>query len=141
MASTFTAQLGAFRDKTKAQMKAVLSESVQDVISIAQTPVAQGGRMPVDTGTLRNSLLSELNGAQLGEGPMSYTIVAETMEPGDIARFGWGGAASAYAMRQHEGFVGEDSLGRSYNQPGKHWIDGAAAQWPAIVAANVGRLK
>ena len=33
---TFTAQLGAFRDKTVEQMRAVLSASVQDVLDEAQ---------------------------------------------------------------------------------------------------------
>ncbi len=138
MASTFTAQLGAFRDKTKAQMQAVLTESVQDVVREAQLSDDDGGRMPVDTGDLRSSLVSELNGSQVAQGENSYTIVAEMMEPGDTARFGW---TAAYAMRQHFGFVGEDSLGRSYNQSGKFWIDGAAAQWQDIVAANVGKVK
>lgn len=138
MAKTFTASLGAFRDKTKAQMQAVLSTSVQDVIEEAQKPVAQGGRMPVDTGYLRNSLVSELNGTLNGHGADSYTLTAQSMDPGDVARFGW---TAKYARRQHEGFVGEDSLGRTYNQSGKHWIDGAAAQWQQIVDKNVGKLK
>ncbi|MFD2439740.1 hypothetical protein ACFSS8_05970 [Paracoccus kondratievae] len=128
----------AFRDKTKGQMKAVLSESVQDVIEEAQRPIAQGGRMPVDTGNLRNSLISELNGVQIGTGATSYTLAAAGMEPGDIARFGW---TAAYALRQELGFVGQDSLGRTYNQAGKHFVEGAADQWPQIVARNVERLK
>ena len=96
MTTTFTAQMNAFRDKTKAQMKAVLSESVQDVIAAAQLPEAQGGRMPVRDGNLRNSLVSELNGSQLGEGEGSYALVAANIEPGDVARFGW---TAAYARR------------------------------------------
>lgn len=135
---SFTLQMQAFRDKTKAQARAVLGASVQDLLEDAQTPVAQGGRMPVDTGHLRNSLASELNGAKLAEGPESYTLVAASMDAGDVARFAW---TAAHALRQHEGFVGEDSLGRSFNQQGKHWVDAAAAKWPAIVARNTERLK
>lgn len=138
MASTFAAQLSAFRDKTKEQCKAVLSASVQDVIQEAQTPIAQGGRMPVLDGHLRNSLVSELNGASVAQGPESYTLVAAEIEPGDVARFGW---TAAHAMRQEFGFVGEDSLGRTFNQQGKHFVEGAAANWPAIVERNVGKLK
>lgn len=138
MASTFTADLAAFRDKTKEQMQAVLSASVQDVLEEAQKPVAQGGRMPVDTGFLRNSLVSELNGSQIGTGAASYTLAAAGMAPGDIARFGW---TAAYAMRMELGFVGEDSLGRTYNQAGRHFVEGAAAQWQQIVASNIGKLK
>lgn len=138
MAQTFTAQMNAFRDKTKAQMRAVLSASVQDVVSAAQLPVAQGGRMPVDTGFLRNSLVSELNGAQVAQGAGSYTLAAASMEPGDVARFGW---TAEYALRIENGFVGQDALGRNFNQQGRHFVEGASAQWPAIVTANVGKLK
>ena len=138
MATTFTASLAQFRDKTKAQMQAVLSASVQDVLEEAQKPVAQGGRIPVDTGFLRNSLVCELNGSQIGTGATSYTLAAAGMEPGDIARFGW---TAAYALRMELGFVGEDSLGRTFNQQGRHFVEGAAAQWPQIVAKNIGRLK
>lgn len=138
MATTFTASLAQFRDKTKAQMQAVLSASVQDVLDEAQKPVAQGGRMPVDTGFLRNSLVSELNGSEVARGVNSVLLTTTAMRPGDVARFGW---TAAYAMRLHEGFVGEDSLLREYDQGGMFWIDHAAAQWPAIVAANIARLK
>lgn len=138
MSKTFAADLAAFRDKTKAQMQAVLSASVQDVLEEAQKPVAQGGRMPVDTGFLRNSLVCELNGSQIGTGATSYTLAAAGMEPGDIARFGW---TAAYSLRVELGFVGEDSLGRTFNQQGRHFVEGAAAQWPQIVAKNIGRLK
>lgn len=136
--STFTAQMQAFRDKTKKQARAILSASVQDVIEEAQRPIAQGGRMPVDTGALRNSLVSELNGAQVAQGAEGYTLAAVGMEPGDVARFAW---TAAHAKRQEFGFVGEDSMGRSFNQQGKHFVEGASAQWPAIVAKNAAQLK
>lgn len=138
MAGSFTVQMQAFRDKTKEQMRAVLQASVQDVIEEAQKPIAQGGRMPVDTGVLRNSLVSELNGAQVAQGAAGYTLAAAQIEPGDVARFGW---TAAHAMRQEYGFIGEDSKGRSFNQAGKHFVEGAAAQWPAIVEKNIARLK
>lgn len=136
--TTFTVQMQAFRDKTKAQMRAALSASVQDVISEAQRPEAQGGRMPVDTGFLRGSLVSELNGAKIAEGADSYTLAAAQIEPGDVARFGW---TAEYARRMELGFVGTDSKGRTYNQSGRHFVEGAAAQWPAIVERNAARLK
>lgn len=138
MAKTFAAQLEAFRDKSVAQIEAVLSASVQDVVEEAQRPKAQGGRMPVDTAFLRNSLVSELNGAQMGQGAESYALTAEAMGIGDIARFAW---TAAYAKRLHFGFVGEDSMGRTYNQQGNYWIDGAAAEWQQTVSKNVERLK
>ncbi len=138
MANSFTLQMQAFRDQTKEQMRAVLSASVQEVIEEAQTPVAQGGRMPVDTGFLRNSLVSELNGSKVAEGPESYVLAAASIKPGDVARFGW---TAEYALRMELGFVGEDSKGRTFNQQGRHFAESAAAQWPAIVERNIGKLK
>lgn len=146
---SFSASIAAFATKTKAQQQAVLSESIQDFMDIAQTPVANGGNMPVLDGHLINSVVTELNGSQIGaaaeiedlsggQSAANIALLVTQMEPGDTARIGW---AAAHAMRQHEGFVGEDSLGRSYDQQGKHWIDKTATQWPAIVKRNVGRLK
>ncbi|MCZ0963885.1 hypothetical protein [Paracoccus benzoatiresistens] len=147
MASTFTASLAAFRDKTKAQMQAVLSASVQDVMEMAQEPQPSvtetggsfvEGKIPVDTGHLRNSLVSELNGSPGPEGSESYVLVAAEMQPGDVARFGW---TAEYALRLHSGFVGTDSLGRTYNVSGRFWLDRTVVQWPQIVERNAARLK
>lgn len=134
----FAAQIAELAEKSIEQQRAVISASIQDVIEAAQLPVAQGGRMPVDTGALRNSLVSELNGSEVARGAESYTLVAAQIEPGDTARFGW---TAEYSLRVEYGFVGEDSLGRTYNQQGKFFVEGAAAQWQGIVAKNAGRLK
>lgn len=145
---SFAAAFAIFRDKTKAQMQAVLAESVQDVMDIAQTPVANGGRMPVDTGALINSVATELNGRQLGtagkedkSGAQSATNIAllvTEMQPGDVATIAW---TAAHALAQHEGRVIEKADGTSVSLEGKRWVDGAAAQWPQIVERNVKRLK
>lgn len=150
MATTFAAQMAQFRDKTREQMKAVLQRSVQDVLEEALRSESLGGRLPVKTGFLRNSLVSELNGTtswpvthppkdgSAGGGSPHYLLTVAEMEPGDIARFAF---TAAYAARMEYGFVGEDSKGRTYNQQGRHFVEGAAAQWPAIVARNIGKLK
>ena len=146
---SFAASLSGFRDKTKEQMKAVLSYSVQDVLDEAQRPVANGGRMPVLDGYLINSVVTDLNGSQIGQASESpdkgggqssanIALLVADIEPGDIARIGW---TAAHARRQHDGFVGEDSKGRSYDQQGKHWVDGAAEQWSQIVDRNIAKLK
>lgn len=146
---SFAASIAAFADKTKEQMQAVLSESIQDVMDIAQTPVANGGRMPVLDGHLINSVVTDLNGSVIGKASetadksganstANITLLVTQIQAGDVARIGW---TAAHAMRQHEGFVGEDALGRTYNQEGKRWVDGAAEQWSQIVERNVGRLK
>lgn len=129
MAKSFAASLKAFEGKTVAAMKAVMRESVQDVCEQMQTPVAIGGRMPVDTGFLRNSLASGLNGSFGPEGADSYVLTIAGMEIGDTARFGYG---ANYAR-----FV---ELGTS-KMTGRHFMGTAAAAWPQIVEANAARLK
>ncbi|WP_313609337.1 HK97 gp10 family phage protein [Rhizobium sp.] len=134
----FAADVRAFADKTRVQMHAVLAESLQDVVEIAQTPKAKGGRMPVDTGYLRNSLVSGLNGSFGPPSADSYLLTIAQFQIGDVIRFAW---TAPYARRINSGFSGTDSLGRTYEQVGAHFIDAAAAQWPQIVTANAARLK
>lgn len=135
---TFTASVNAFRDKTKAQMRDVFSEAVQDVIEAAQQPKASGGRMPVDTGNLRNSLASGLNGSFGAPSADGYIVTLSQLEIGDIAQFAW---TAPYARRMELGFFGTDSLGRTYEQPGNHFVGVAAAQWPQFVAKWAARVK
>lgn len=135
---SFAASVAAFRDKTKRQMRDVFAEAVQDVVEIAQTPKAKGGRMPVRDGNLRNSLASGLNGSFGATGPDSYVVTLSGLEIGDIAQFAW---TAPYARRMELGFSGTDSLGRTYEQPGNHFVGSAAAQWPQRVAYWAARVK
>lgn len=135
---TFAASVADWAAKTKAAQLQVMRDSVADVIEDAGLPKAQGGRMPVDTGNLRNTIASGLNGDLGLPNSASVELTIAQMEAGDVARFAW---TAEYAMRQELGFVGEDALGRTYNQEGSHFVGGAAAKWPAIVAANVEKNK
>lgn len=125
--STFTAQIKAFADKSKEKVEAVIKQSAQEVFSTAQTPKAMGGRMPVDTGTLRGSLMSDINGSRVGVGPDSYVLAIAGMEAGDVIFAGWGGPAAGYARHQEYG---------TSRMPGNFFMLSAAQQWQAIVARN-----
>ena len=46
----------------------------------------------------------------------------------------------AYAKRLENGFVGEDSLGRHYNQPGRFFVRDNVARWPIVVAARAQQI-
>lgn len=118
MVRTFSASVGRYGKLTLDKMRDVMRESIQDVIEDAQTPVAKGGRMPVDTGFLRNSVASGLNGAF---GPPDSGLIALTiagMDLGDTSQFAW---TAVYAMIQ------EDR---------NHFVAVAAARFPDRVAAN-----
>ena len=48
---------------------------------------------------------------------------------------------TAYARRLEHGFVGEDSLGRKYNQTGRHYVGNNVKRWALIVEQEAARLK
>jgi Bacteriophage HK97-gp10, putative tail-component len=126
---TFTAQIKAFADRSKEKIEAVVKQSAQEVFSIAQTPIGQGGRMPVDTGFLRNSLAAELNGATVGGGADAYVLAVAGMELGDVIFAGW---TANYARFQEYG---------TSAMAGNFYMLGAAQQWQAIVARNAEAIR
>jgi hypothetical protein len=138
MARYTFAQLDQWTKKTEKRIDAVLKDATQSVIAVAQQTKAKGGRMPVDTGNLRNSLQSSVAGGAMGEGASSYILVAAGMKGGDLATFTW---TAEYARRVNNGFTGADSLGRNYSQVGAHFVEGAVDQWPAIVRASIAKAK
>jgi hypothetical protein len=139
MAGKFEAQVAEFARLTKEKMLLVVKQSAQDVFEIAQKPKAQGGRMPVAVGYLWNtSFVAGLNGTFTMSGGESYVLAIAGMELGDSMIGGW---SAEYALRMEYGFVGEDSLGRTYNQPGNFYALNAAMEWQAIVARNVQKAQ
>ena len=138
MARYTFATLDQWTKKTQRRIDAVLKDSTQSVVAVAQQTKAKGGRMPVDTGNLRNSLRSSVAGGAMGEGASSYILVAGNMKGGDLATFTW---TAEYARRVNDGFTGPDKLGRTYSQVGAHFVEGAVDQWPAIVRASIAKAK
>ena len=145
----FIADVSRFADKTADQMLLVARQSIDDVVRIAQTPVAKGGNMPVDTGFLRNSLVVELRNAEAAKGTPddgkesntsldAVTLGLSSMQLGDPFSVAW---VAEYALRRHYGFKGTDSLGREYNETGMLWRDNAAQKWSRIVAKNARRVQ
>ena len=123
------AQLDQWTKKTERRIDAVLKDATQSVIAVAQQTKAKGGRMPVDTGNLRNSLQSSVAGGASGEGASSYILVAGNMKGGDVATFTW---TAEYAAAVNNGNNG---------RPGAHFVEGAVDQWPAIVRASIRKAK
>ena len=141
----FVADLKAYRDLTVEQMRTVFVDAAIDVLADAQTSatgITAGGmliegRIPVVSSDLINSLTSGLNGGGGTAGAESYSLALAGLEIGDTARFEW---TMEYALRVHEGFTGTDALGRSFNQPGWHFVGTNAARWPEFVE-NRARLN
>jgi len=132
------ATLDQWTKKTEKRIDAVLKDSTQTVIRTAQKTKAKGGRMPVITNNLRDSLQSSIAGGASGQGEESYILAAAGMKGGDVATFTW---TAEYARRVNNGFTGPDKLGRTYNQVGAHFVEGAVDQWRAIVRASIAKAK
>lgn len=131
---TFRASdMRGWTEKQKRNVSLIVKQSIQDVSELAQQPRAKGGRLPVDTGFLRNSYVAGINGSTALSGPNVYEAVIAGLDMGDTFVAGW---TAAYALRQERGFVGPDSLGRVYNTPGNFFMASALAQWAAIVERN-----
>lgn len=130
-AQKFAAQLNEWARATTERMEMIFKESSQEVFRRAQLPKAQGGNMPVDTGNLRNTFVAGLNGTTSLSGPDAYIAAIAGADLGDVVFGGW---TAKYAARQEFGFVGQDRLGRSYNQEGNGFARKAAMAWQPIVS-------
>lgn len=150
MSKLFTATIEEWVTQSRALTEAVIKQSVQEVVRLMKVPVSAGGNMPVDTSFLQNSLVgvpgpaipaidpnaNGKGGPQLGNAGAIEALIA-SWNLGESISFGF---IASYAARQNYGFTGTDSLGRNYNQSGRHFVELAVQQWPTIVETNQRRL-
>lgn len=130
---SFAADVDAWARKSKLRMEAIFKESLQRVVEDANTPRAQGGNMPVDTGFLRNSLLADINAMpsgpsrREGDGPIKPSddvgLVFVRATLGDTLYVGW---SAVYARRMNIKYGFRDS---------------AAQKWPQVVAEVTAEAK
>lgn len=102
-----------------------------------------GGTLPKDTGNLARSLLAQIGTqVQISDATdfagTDVGVIAVQAMLGDEVFFGY---QAAYAKRQNFGFVGEDSLGREYNQQGAGFVERAVNMWPQIVDQAVAEVR
>ena len=94
---------------TQAIMNA-LSRALKPAVLEAADLIQQAAKsyVPVDTGRLQESIHIE----EIADGPFYYEVSVHPAEPSSNK---WG-FDPAYARRIEYGFIGQDSLGRNYNQ-------------------------
>lgn len=97
-----------------------------------------GGRVPIKHGNLYRSLLMSTAGmpTMASSGTEFTTEPVFNMGEVQLGQKVWLGYQAAHAARQNYGFMGTDSLGRTYNQSGSGFLEAAIANWPQIVAAE-----
>lgn len=136
----FAAQIADFAKESPERMNAVVLDSVQTTINIANNPRAKGGLMRVDTGFLRASGQVSFDALPVGpargvgrknkndksviyEAPESYSTQLAGFQLGQTIFYAW--SASYAAVRNvYDGF-----------------LDNAAQQWQSTVNASVEKLR
>ena len=134
---SFAAQVSAWASAEMERAEAVFQTAAQTVANEVRTPVAAGGRMPVKTGNLRRSLMASTSSMPTiveGKQEFSESPVELVIAGAELGGTIYLGFQAAYAARMNYGFVGQDSLGRSYNQAGFGFVDAVAQRWPQIAA-------
>lgn len=136
--STFAADIEGIADLVDQRLIAVARSSFSDVVDIAQTPVAKGGRMRVDTGFLRASGQMSLTGMPQGpvrgdddatrhqydngSAPVDVSILFKA-KLGAVFHFGWTAAYAGY-REIYDGF-----------------LEGALQHWGTIFAYHVDQAR
>ncbi len=141
---SFAAQVSEWAKAELEREEAVFQTAAQEVANEVRVPVAEGGRMPVDLGNLRRSLMASISDMPtIQEGKTEFQdsgieLVIAGSQLGDTVHLGF---QAAYAARMNYGFVGTDSLGRTYNQAGFGFVDAVAQRWPQIVTQAEAKVR
>lgn len=143
--------MGKFGD----EIRSWTVEAQDDLLAVFQRAVvllaaemtrtkANGGNLPHVTGNLMRSILARIGsmppvgdaGARFAGGDVG-AVVAQAMLEDEVNL----GFQAAYAARMNYGFVGEDALGRTYNQEGNLFIERAVGLWPKIVDQAISEVR
>ncbi|MXN46058.1 hypothetical protein GR138_12740 [Shinella kummerowiae] len=141
---SFAATISEWGQAELERAEAIYQTAAQTVANEVRNPREEGGRMPVITGNLRRSLMASTS--EMPTIKPEQTTFADSGIEMVIAGAELGGAVylgfqAAYAPRMNYGFVGEDSLGRVYNQAGFGFVDAVAQRWPQIVAEAEAKVR
>src|SRR5690625_1419837 len=140
--ASFSEAVGAWASATERRLSAVHKKAIEKLAMEMTRTRAEGGNVPVDTGNLYRSLLASTEAMpKTADRPFAGDNVASVVATLKLNDPIWLGFQAKYAKRQEFGFVGADALGRTYNQPGNHFVSRAIAMWPQIVKEAVEEVK
>lgn len=144
---SFADEIARFQAKALDRANRVFRRAVTLLGEELAKPRPEGGT-PHLTGNLIRSILARVNGpvnvkpdGDDGEGNFFGTDVGLAVAGAVIGDTITIGFQAVYAARVNFGFVGEDKLGRYYNQQGAHFVERAAAMWPQFVDQAVREVK
>ena len=130
----FAADVSRWVDRRRAEADAVFRTIAMDTVNRIKELT------PVDTGFLRSNWTAIRKGDAepvAGRVPPPEAAIAEARVGDTIVILN----PTVYARRIEYGFVGEDSLGRHYNQQGAHMVQQTLNELPSIAGAAVARVR
>lgn len=142
MPESFAAAVGKWASQSEARITAVRRRAIELLAEEMTLTKPRGGLLPFDTGFLARSILASTQAMpNTSEGPFPGSNVGLVTSNLAADTPLWLGFQARYAKRQNFGYVGADSAGRVYNQPGNHFVEGAIAEWPNLVRQAVNELR
>ncbi len=136
MALTFAEAMRQVRQEGMEALTALVRQSAQDVEHEASKPRAAGGRMPIDTGFLRNSVVATVDGSL--PGPTGIGLSRDQR----FASLGQPNTQAALSQAQ----VGNvimltwTAFYAAYVEHNAMFVRGAIEMWDAIVEQNAREL-
>lgn len=134
---TFSATVKQFTIDAKENTSLIFREAADKLAKEVIRTKSNGGFLPHDTGNLGRSFaasttdMPQINQAEAEYGAVNTEFVIAGVDAGDTLYMGF---QAAYAARANYGFIGTDSLGRTYNQTGNYFVENAAFKWQQFVS-------
>lgn len=123
----YAAQVDDIVTMTEKRMLALQRESIQRTVDLMQTPVAKGGRMRVDTGFLRASGQSSLNGMPTGPTRPAKDALPGAYQPNGIeATLAQMGLGATF-------FFGWTAAYAKYREAFDGFLEAGVQRWPQTV--------
>lgn len=145
MAGSFAAEVGEFCREVEGAAEATLQLASQMVYNQIRTTYNEGGRLPIDQGDLRRSIVASASSMPaIEQGKDTFTDqsassleILGSMELGTVSYIG---VTAAHGPRMEYGFVGTDSLGRTYNQQGFGYLAAEEQRWATHTVPEAERI-
>lgn len=138
----FAAAVADWVKKVEGATEAVFKESAQEVVSQMQMPRSAGGRMRVDTGFLRASLMASTS-AMPSIQPSAKPVDGNSYSP-DAGQIEAVIAGADLGQTLYFGYSASYAAAREYGARGQApdaFVRTAAQRWQAIVDSKVAELK
>jgi len=127
---SFSNQVLKFNAEAKENSSLILRTAVDSLHKEIARPKSVGGNLPYDTGNLgRSAKVDTVSFPEVDAVNREYTLqdISFTINGIEYGKPVYIGFQAPYAPRQNYGFVGQDSLGRNYNQAGNYFVERGVA--------------